>query len=190
MTRLTVFFFFCSRPHTEILLKRSIRTKKFWAVSFMFSFSISRSERTIELCQKLRRKIPAPNKQHPRRWKRRPFNLTRMKISASTEISSVEDWECTYTQSDPHLTTHDSLLFSSAEKGVMSGEEGRTCVSSEFSSSLIFISFHLSSLRRDWSIKESNHWGTYYFLPLWIRYIITPEPHNFTASWIYNSIQP
>lgn len=118
MTRLTVFFFFCSRPHTEILLKRSIRTKKFWAVSFMFSFSISRSERTIELCQKLRRKIPAPNKQHPRRWKRRPFNLTRMKISASTEISSVEDWECTYTHtkwSPPHDARF-TIIFLSRER--------------------------------------------------------------------------
>lgn len=187
---------FSSKPHTEILLKRSIRRKNSELFHLCFSFSISWSERTIDLCQKLRRKMPAlpannKQKQYPRRRKRRPFNLTCMKIFCfHRNLSSVEDSECTYTQSVPHLTSHDSILFSSAEKGVISGEEGRTSMSSEFSSSLIFISFHLSSLRREWSIKESNHWGTYYFLPPWIHYIITPDPHNFTASWIYDSIQP
>lgn len=162
----------------------------------MFSFSISSSECTIGLCQKWRRKIPAmpannKQKQHPRRRKRCPNTLTGRKIFwFHSNRSSEEDSECTFTQSDPDLTSHHSILFSSAEKGVMSREEGRTSMSSEFSSSLIFISFHLSSLRRGWSIKESNHWGTYYFLPPWIHYIITPDPHNFTASRIYNSIQP
>lgn len=86
----------------------------------------------------------------------------------------------------PPLVSQFIVLFLCSLEG--RGGKERTRMSSELSSASFLISFHLLALQRGWIIKESNHWGIYYFLPTWILYRVLGQTQTTFPTLGYFSL--
>lgn len=103
-----------------------------------------------------------------------------------------------WTPNDPHPSFHSSLCYfpqhgreqSDERRGEGKQMKGGQACPQSFSSALFFISFHVPTLQRDLAIKESNHEGTYYFLPPWMHYIMAQAHTASPPSRIHNYSHP